>query len=116
MNPTKNKKIILTAFLLLLILTPCLALADWEMPDATDYGDVPTELDKTVTKATNWLLGFVAALGVIMVVWGGINYLTSAGDEERVRTAKNTIKYGLMGVVIAGFAYAVVKVIVVTIL
>ena len=104
----------------MLVLTPCLASADWEIPAVGggpgEYHNVTEDLSDAVTKATNWLLGFVAALGVIMVVWGGMSYVASTGDEEKARTAKNTIKYGLMGVVIAGFAYAVVKVIVVTIL
>ena len=79
-------------------------------------GNVPEEFDTAVMNATNWLLGFVAMLAVLVIIWGGINYIASAGDEERARTAKKTITYGIMGVVIAGFAYAVVNVIVTTIL
>ena len=79
-------------------------------------GNVPEEFDTAVMNATNWLLGFVGMIAVLIIIWGGINYIASAGDEERARTAKKTITYGLIGVVIAGFAYAVVNVIVTTIL
>lgn len=79
-------------------------------------GNVPEDFDTAVMNATNWLLGFVAMIGVLAIVWGGINYIASAGNEETAKTAKKTITYGLMGVVIAGFAYAIVKVIVSTIL
>jgi len=83
---------------------------------ANKPNNVPTDFATAVSNATNWLLGFVAMLAVLVIVWGGINYIGSAGDEDRARTAKKTITYGIIGVVIAGFAYAIVKVIVVTIL
>ena len=79
-------------------------------------GNVPGEFDTAVMNATNWLLGFVAMIAVLMIIWGGINYIGSAGNEDTAKTAKKTITYGLIGVVIAGFAYAIVKVIVSTIL
>jgi len=73
--------------------------------------NVPSDLRQAVANATNWLLGFISLIATLVVIWGGINYLTAAGDEDRVKTAKRIIKYGLMGVVIAGFAYAIVTVI-----
>ena len=103
-------------FLGLIVLTPCLVLADWEVPAATEYPGVAGDFDDTVIKATNWLLGFVTMLAVLVIIWGGINYIGSAGDEEKARTAKKIITYGLWGVVIAGFAYAAVSVIVTKIL
>ena len=78
--------------------------------------NVPEDFGGAVANATNWLLGFVSMLAVLMIIWGGINYLTAAGDEEKARTAKKIITYGLTGVVIAGLAYAMVTVIVTVIL
>ena len=91
-----------------------LAATSWGAPSKP--GGVPTDLDQAILNATNWLLGFVGMIAVLVIIWGGINYLGSVGDEDRIRTAKNTIKWGLMGVIIAGFAYAIVNVIVTTIL
>jgi len=42
--------------------------------------------------------------------------LTSAGNEDQARTGKKVIQYALMGMVIAGLAYALVVVIVTVIL
>ena len=108
------KVLAVVGVLLIITIHPALALDKWGMPTAPD--NVPTEFDTAVKKATNWLLGFVAMIAVLVIVWGGINYIGSAGDEDRARTAKKTITYGIMGVVIAGFAYAIVNVIVTTIL
>ena len=80
-------------------------------PDGT-----PENFDSAILNATNWILGFVGALSVLALIWGGINYATSAGSEEQAKTGKQTIKYALLGLVIAGIAWALVNVIVTTIL
>ena len=79
-------------------------------------GDVPDSFDDAVLNATDWILGFVGMIAVLMIIWGGINYLTSAGDEDKARTGKKTLTYALIGLVLAGIAYALVKVVVSTIL
>jgi len=79
-------------------------------------GDVPESFDDAVLNATDWILGFVGMIAVLMIIWGGINYLTSAGDEDKARTGKKTLTYAIIGLVIAGIAYALVNVIVTTVL
>ena len=100
--------------LLVLRTSVVLAADEWGMK-APPPG-VPVNLDNAVMNATNWLLGFVGMIAVLMIIWGGINYIAAAGNEDTARTAKKTITYGIIGVVIAGFAYAIVNVIVTTIL
>lgn len=79
-------------------------------------GGVPKDLDEAVMNATNWLLGIVSMIAVLVVIWGGINYLTAAGDEEKARKAKKIITYSLIGVAITGLAYGIIKVIIEVIL
>ena len=62
-----------------------------------------------VTTIVNWALWFVGVLSVIMLIWGGIRYATSAGDSNKVTAAKNTILYAVIGLVVAIFAYAIVN-------
>jgi len=86
----------------------------WTAP--TQPSGVPTSFDDAILNMTNWILGFVASIAVLVVIWGGVNYLTSAGNESQAENGKNTIKYGIMGLVICGIAYALVTVIVTTVL
>ncbi|MCL2085890.1 pilin, partial [Candidatus Saccharibacteria bacterium] len=51
----------------------------------------------------------VGALCVIMLVWGGIQYILSAGDSGKVTSAKNTILYAVIGLIVCIVAYAVVQ-------
>lgn len=48
-----------------------------------------------------WLLGIVGFLGIIAFVISGIQYLTSAGDDDQISTAKRNMKYSIIGVVVA---------------
>jgi len=78
--------------------------------------NVPGDFEQSIKNATDWILGFVGMIAVLMLIWGGINYLTSAGDEDKAKTGKKTISYALIGLVLAGIAYAVVNVIITVIL
>ena len=51
----------------------------------------------------------VGILAVVMIIIGGIQYTTSGGDQAAVTKAKNTILYGIVGLVIAILAYAIVN-------
>ena len=53
---------------------------------------------------------FVAGIiAVVMVIIGGVQYSTSQGDSAKVKKAKDTIMYGIIGLVIAILAFAIVN-------
>ena len=55
------------------------------------------------------LLFIIGAISVIMLIIGGIRYTTSQGDQGAVQSAKNTILYAIVGIVVALLAYAAVN-------
>lgn len=118
--PQKKKRIeirniiVFYTTLLLLFSSVYTASADFAMPAAPN--NAPQDFDGAILNMTDWVLGFVGALAVLALVWGGINYVTSGGNEEQTRTGKQTIKYALLGLIVAGIAWALVNVIVTTIL
>lgn len=57
---------------------------------------------------SNVLIFLVGAVSVIMLIWGGFQYVISSGDSKRVESAKNTILYAIVGIVVAILAYAIV--------
>ncbi len=57
----------------------------------------------------NILLFLVGAVAVIMLIIGGLRYVTSNGQSEAVSGAKNTIMYAIIGIVVAFLAYAGVQ-------
>lgn len=77
---------------------------------------LPADFDTSIANVISWMLGFVGLLSVLVLIYGGMVYIASSGDQERVGQAKKTIKYALMGLAMAGLAYAIVTLIVGTIL
>lgn len=61
------------------------------------------------SKISSVLLFIVGAIAVIMIVIGGLRYVISGGDATQVQSAKNTILYALVGVIVAILAYAAVN-------
>jgi glucose uptake protein GlcU len=59
-------------------------------------------------KVTTTLLFILGIISVIMIIVGGIRYTTSNGDASRVKAAKDTITYSVVGLVVALLAYSIV--------
>ena len=58
---------------------------------------------------TNVLLFIVGAISVIMLIIGGIRYTVSGGDSTAVTSAKNTILYAVIGIIVSLLAFAIVN-------
>ena len=65
-------------------------------------------LPDIITTIINVMLFIAGALAVIMIIYGGIRYITAHGDEKQVKVAKDTIVYSVAGLIIAILAYALV--------
>jgi len=66
-------------------------------------------LMSTVNTIINVIIGVVGFVAVVIIIMGGISYTTSAGDPGKVKKAKDTILYGIVGLVIALLAFAIVN-------
>lgn len=51
----------------------------------------------------------VGVLAVIFIIIGGLKYVTSSGDTNNTQSAKNTILYALVGLVIVVLAQVLVR-------
>jgi hypothetical protein len=60
----------------------------------------------TAKNVANFMISFITILGIIFIVWGAIQYITSGGNEEAVNKAKSTVVNALVGLFIAAMAYA----------
>lgn len=65
-----------------------------------------TDYIKPIVNTALFVLG---AIAVVMIIFGGIKYTTSAGEAKAVESAKNTIMYAVIGLVVALLAYAIVN-------
>lgn len=75
----------------------------------TDITTDESSFNKTLAKIINIISIIVGVVAVIMIIYGGFRYITSGGTSEKVTTAKNTILYGLIGLIIVALAQVIVK-------
>lgn len=69
----------------------------------------PDSLWKTVNNILNVAVGILGIVAVGMIILGGFYILSSSGDAAKVAKGKNTIMYGVIGLVIAILAFAIVN-------
>ncbi len=62
-----------------------------------------------VTTIANIALFVLGSVAVLMLIYGGVRYTISGGDEKAVTSAKNTILYAVIGIVVAVVAYSIVN-------
>lgn len=75
----------------------------------TNATDTTSSFQGVLTKIINIFSIIVGVIAVIMIIFGGFRYITSGGQQEGVKNAKNTILYALIGLVIVALAQIIVK-------
>ena len=61
------------------------------------------------TQIVSVMLFLVGILSVIMLIFGGLRYIISRGESKAVESAKNTILYAIVGLIVAIMSYAIVN-------
>lgn len=79
-------------------------------------GDVPSNIAagggdfrSIILNIVNFFLGFLGLISVIMVIYGGITYVTAAGNQESIDKAKKVIMYAIIGIVIVLISFALIN-------
>lgn len=66
-----------------------------------------SNVDDMIIGAVNWTITVVGLVALIFVVYGGILYITSSGDSGKIKKAKDTILYSLIGLTIVALAWII---------
>lgn len=80
-------------------------------PDSTicnQTKDSDKKTNKFIQDVISTLFFAIGAIAVIVIVVGGIKYATADGDSGKIASAKNTILYAVVGLVVALLANAIV--------
>lgn len=89
-----------------------MALTAQEGAEAARAEGMPAELigpEGVFTKFSNIALYVVGAISVLMLIWGGLRYITSGGDSKKITDAKNTVLYAIIGLIISVLAFAIIN-------
>ena len=75
----------------------------------TDVVGDANGLPEGVNTIINVVIGILGLVCVVVMIIGGVNYMTSSGDTGKVKKAKDTILYGVIGLVVCALAFAIVN-------
>lgn len=127
---TKLKRIILTLAAIVALGTPALVpaavFAQTEIKNGLCNGtalnvdnaggnvgctvnDTSTNFNTLLKRIINIFSAIVGVIAVIMIIVGGLKYITSGGESSNVSGAKNTIIYALVGLIIVALAQFIVR-------
>lgn len=111
----KNTIIIINLFLLLfygsfVYAGPFSTQPSLKQDDAflkTSGYEVNISVAEIISKVIKSFLGLLGIIFVILIILGGYNWMTAAGEEEKVNKAKDTLKRAIIGLIIVVSAYAI---------
>jgi hypothetical protein len=64
-----------------------------------------------ISRIAQFLTFIAAAVAVLYMVWGGYNFITANGDDDKVKKGKDTLIYASVGLVVTIVAYTIVLVV-----
>lgn len=111
--------VLLTVGLIVGLAQPAIALTNWDdicsdnMASSEAKQQAGCYEGRTILevggKIFDVVIGIVAVVAVGVVILGGYYYTASAGDAAKIKKARDTIIYGVIGLVIAILAFAIVN-------
>ena len=66
-----------------------------------------TTVNEVIGLVVNILSTLVGIVAVIMIILGGYKYITSSGDSSNIQSAKNTILFAIVGLIIVAMAQVI---------
>jgi hypothetical protein len=69
--------------------------------------DKNVTLESQIQLILNAVYVVIGMVAVIMIILGGVSYATSQGDAAKVKKGKDTILYGIIGLIVVLLAFAI---------
>lgn len=74
---------------------------------AAGFGSSPLPYTTFIANGINAILGLAGIFFVCALVYAGIQYITSGGDQDKIKGAKGLISSSVIGIVIVASAFAI---------
>ena len=86
---------------------PCNLAMGSKPPGMCDEEHTEETLIETISNVLDTVYLWVGIIAVIFIIIGGINYTMSQGDPGKVKKAKDTIMYAVIGLMVSLLAFAI---------
>ncbi len=108
----KGFVIALAAVLALGAAVPALAVELGGLEETAQTANIangPADPGEIAARIISQVLGFIGILFLILMIWGGLLWMTAAGNDEQIKKATSVITAALIGLVIVLSAYAITR-------
>lgn len=85
------------------------------LPEVNIVGKEGDEITTVVGNIINSVIAVLGIVAVIVIIYGGISYMTSLGDSSKVKKGRDAILYGVIGLIICVLAFAITNFVIGTI-
>ena len=117
----KNKVLVFVVFVLLVMPAMIgatevnLNLTYPVFPGAPNINAGAANTDQSISALVAWFYVFIVGISglaaFVMIIWGGVEYMTSAGNPTRTSEAKDKIQKALLGLLLILASYLILQVI-----
>ena len=68
-------------------------------------------IKETTLNIIQWIMGFIGIIAIVVFLIGAVTWMTAGGNEEKVKKGRKYLTNGVIGLVIAILAYAIITLI-----
>jgi Zn-dependent protease with chaperone function len=72
-------------------------------------GLAATDPRVTIPRIINVILGLLGTVATVLMVYAGFSWMTAAGNDDKIETAKKTIFAAVLGLIIIMMSYAITR-------
>ncbi|MCK4891566.1 MAG: hypothetical protein KAS78_02765 [Candidatus Pacebacteria bacterium] len=101
---TVNKLIYYVAIILSVSIVNKAVAVSIHISKTTENTDVRTLIENVL----KWILSVAGSLTLLMLIAGGVLYITSSGNEQKVETAKKMITWTILGLILILASYSII--------
>lgn len=105
------KKILAFIFFFAIILIGAQSASAQVINIPNPLGSEGSTIPGLVAKIATWLLEIGSVIAVIVILWAALVFMTSGGNKDRVTTARQTLWYAIIGLVVLLLASGVAELI-----
>jgi len=88
---------------------PLLATSVSAVTDIAAPSGFFTDIGVLINKALQFVLVIAALLVFLYLIWGGIEWITSGGDEDKTESAINKITAAVIGLIVVAASFAILQ-------
>lgn len=94
----------------------CSSSAAPEVKKAAGCSGTSDQLPEVIQGILNAIILILGIVAVVFIIIGGVKYMTSTGNSEKTKEARNTILYAVIGLIVCVLAFAIVNFVIINIL